>query len=90
MPRCKKPVTHNTTDTFDIPPDFTKGQEPIPRNNEDSDTILALAQLIQDPYGNTAINLAREVLKLISDRENDRICQLLIQDMQILNIKYRI
>lgn len=51
-------------------------------------TPLELALNIQDPCGLTAINLAREVLKLITDREDDGICQSLIHEMQKLNSKY--
>jgi hypothetical protein len=126
MPRCKKPVTHNTTDTFDIPPDFVKGVTQttitscpscgkegegdiketalccsfcghewtrIPRNKCDKLIFryhpLDLAFTIQDPCGDAAITLAREVLTLITNREDDSICQALIHEIQALNLKYR-
>ena len=49
---------------------------------------LDLAFTIQDPCGNTAITLAREVLRLISNREDDSICQSLIHEIQRLNKLY--
>ena len=49
---------------------------------------LDLAFTIQDPCGNTAIALAREVLTLISNREDDSICQSLIHEIQRLNKLY--
>lgn len=49
---------------------------------------LDLAFTIQDPCGNTAIVLAREVLKLISNREDDSICQSLIHEIQRINKLY--
>jgi hypothetical protein len=107
MPRCKKPVTHNTTDTFDIPPDFVKGvtQTTITScpscgkegEGDIKETALCysfcdpldLAFTIQDPCGDAAITLAREVLTLITNREDDSICQALIHEIQALNLKYR-
>jgi hypothetical protein len=126
MTEYKKPITHNMTDSFDIPPNFTKGVTQttitscpscgkegehdihefeltcsfcghewicIPRNKNDKLFFhchpLDLAFTIQDPCGNTAITLAREVLKLISNRKDDGVCQSLIHDIQALNLKYR-
>ena len=63
-------------------------QLPTSSEREEPITPLELAFTIQDPCGNTAITLACEVLKLISDREDDGICQSLIHEIQDLNSKY--
>ena len=88
-PECKKrSKIIGMTPVDNIPPDFTKGQKPlhIPRNVNET-TPLDLAFVIQDPCGNTAIVLAREVLRLISNRDDD-ICQSLIHEIQRLNKLY--
>ena len=71
-----------------IPPDFLKGQKPISQKDVGPIIPLDLAFTIQDPCGNTAIALAREVLRLISNREDDSICQSLIHEIQRLNKLY--
>ena len=72
----------------DIPPDFLKCEKPISQKDVGPIIPLDLAFTIQDPCGNTAIALAREVLKLISNREDDSICQSLIHEIQRLNKLY--
>jgi hypothetical protein len=72
----------------DIPPDFLKCEKPISQKDVGLIIPLDLAFTIQDPCGNTAITLAREVLKLISNREDDSICQSLIHEIQHLNKLY--
>jgi hypothetical protein len=74
-------------DATDIPPDFLKGQKHlyVPRNVI---TTLELAFLIQDPCGLEAIELARGLLNLIRNREDNDICKSLIHEIQRLNKLY--
>lgn len=92
---CSKVIGMTPVDN--IPPDFLKGQTVITRNTTLSPKLITcanpinsveLAFTIQDPCGNTAIVLAREVLRLISNREDDGICQSLIHEIQQLNKLY--
>jgi hypothetical protein len=53
----------------------------------DLTTPLELAFSIQDPCGETAIELAREVLKLITDRD-DIMSKILLVELHKLNLKY--
>jgi len=73
--------------TKNTPHDFFKEQRTI-RCTESPIIPLDLAFIIQDPCGNTAITLAREILNLIRNREDDGICQSLIHEMQRLNKLY--
>lgn len=75
-------------DETDIPSDFLKGQKPISQKDIGPIIPLDLAFTIQDPCDNTAIALAREILTLIRNREDDNICQSLIHEIQRLNKLY--
>jgi hypothetical protein len=51
-------------------------------------TPIELAFTIQDPCGTTAIELAREVLKLISNQEDKTVCENMLADICKLNSIY--
>lgn len=51
-------------------------------------TPLELAFIIQDPCGDAAIDLARETLKLIYNRD-DTLCKTLTDELRQLNSRYQ-